>query len=308
MSETRSFVIGTRASPLALAQAEETQTRLTAALACDPDRLRLQHFTTTGDVIQDRALAEAGGKGLFTKELDAALLDGRIDLAVHSAKDLPTFLPDGIVIGAYLPREDVRDVFISPVADSLAALPPGTVVGTASPRRQALVLRARPDLKIGLLRGNVGTRLKKIERGEAGATLLALAGLRRLDMEAHATRIFSIDEMLPAVGQGAIAITARSDDGDLRDILARLSHPETEAALILERAFLAVLDGSCRTPIAGHARVEVRNIGFRGLVLRPDGTDCVEITADGPVGDAARIGRDAGHEIKARLPAGMLPA
>ncbi len=308
MSDTRPFVIGTRGSPLAMAQAKEAQARLAAALGWDIGRLTLRPFTTTGDVIQDRALAEAGGKGLFTKELDAALLDGRIDLAVHSAKDLPTFLPDGIVIAAYLPREDVRDVLISPLADSLETLPPGTVVGTASPRRQALVLRARPDLRIGLLRGNVGTRLQKIERGEAGATLLALAGLKRLGMDSHATRIFSIDEMLPAVGQGAIAITARTDDASVRDAIARISHPDTEAALTLERAFLAVLDGSCRTPIAGHARVQDGVIGFRGLVLRPDGTEAVEVVTDGPAADAERIGREAGHDIKARLPSGMLQA
>ncbi len=308
MSDTRSLVIGTRGSPLAMAQAKEAQARLMAALGCDPGRLTLRPFTTTGDVIQDRALAEAGGKGLFTKELDAALLDGRIDLAVHSAKDLPTFLPEGIVIAGYLPREDVRDVLISPVAGSLAALPPGTVVGTASPRRQALVLRARPDLKIGLLRGNVGSRLQKIGRGEAGATLLALAGLKRLGKESETTQIFSTDEMLPAVGQGAIAITARTDDAVVLDAIARLSHPGTEAALTLERAFLAVLDGSCRTPIAGHAQVENGSIRFRGLVLRPDGTACVEIANDGAVAEAARIGRQAGHDIKARLPSGMLPA
>ena len=308
MSETPSFVIGTRGSPLAMAQAKEAQARLAAALSWEIGRLTLRPFTTTGDVIQDRALAEAGGKGLFTKELDAALLDGRIDLAVHSAKDLPTFLPDGIVIAAYLPREDVRDVFISPVAASLAELPAGTVVGTASPRRQALVLRARPDLKVGLLRGNVGTRLQKIERGEAGATLLALAGLKRLGMESHATQVFSADEMLPAVGQGAIAITARTEDSIVREALSRISHRETEAALTLERSFLAVLDGSCRTPIAGHARANGGTIGFRGLVLRPDGTEAVEVATEGPAGESERIGREAGWDIKGRLPSGMLQA
>lgn len=308
MSEIPTLVIGTRGSPLAMAQAKEAQARLAEALGCDAGPLTLRPFTTTGDAIQDRALAEAGGKGLFTKELDAALLDERIDFAVHSAKDLPTFLPDGLVIAAFLPREDVRDVFISRLADSLEALPPGTVVGTASPRRQALVLRARPDLRVGLLRGNVGTRLQKLERGEAGATLLALAGLKRLGMETHATRIFSIDEMLPAVGQGAIAITARTGDARTREMLARINHPETEAALTLERAFLAVLDGSCRTPIAGHARVESGTIRFRGTVLRPDGTDAVEIALEGVARDAERLGHQAGHEIKNRLLPGMLQA
>ena len=291
-----------------MVQAREARARLAVALGADPDRLVLRPFTTTGDIIQDRALADAGGKGLFTKELDAALLDGRIDIAVHSAKDLPTFLPDGIVIAAYLPREDVRDVFISPLAASLAELPAGTVVGTASPRRQALVLRARPDLRVGLLRGNVGTRLQKLERGEAGATLLALAGLKRLGMESHATRILSEDEMLPAVGQGAIAITARAGDEPVLEALSRLSDPDTEAALTLERSFLAVLDGSCRTPIAGHARVAAGALSFRGLVLRPDGTECVAVAASGAVADAERVGRDAGHDVKGRLPAGMLQA
>ncbi|MDB5559524.1 MAG: hydroxymethylbilane synthase [Enterovirga sp.] len=308
MSETRSFVVGTRGSPLAMAQAKEAQARLAAALDYDVSRFVLRPFTTTGDAIQDRALADAGGKGLFTKELDTALLDGRIDLAVHSAKDLPTFLPQGLVIAGYLPREDVRDVFISSLAGSLAELPPGTLVGTASPRRQALVLRARPDLKVGLLRGNVGTRLQKLERGEAGATLLALAGLKRLQMEAHATRIFSIDEMLPAAGQGAIAITTREDDDAMRSAVARINHPETEAALTLERSFLAVLDGSCRTPIAGHARVTEGRIAFKGLVLRPDGSDAVATEAEGSAADAARLGTEVGREIKGRLPPGMLQA
>ncbi|NNM73977.1 hydroxymethylbilane synthase [Enterovirga sp. DB1703] len=308
MPATPPIVIGTRGSPLAMAQAKEAQARLAAALGWDIARLTLRPFTTTGDVIQDRALAEAGGKGLFTKELDAALLDGRIDLAVHSAKDLPTFLPEGLVIAGYLPREDVRDVFISPLAGSLATLPAGTVVGTASPRRQAQVLRARPDLKVALLRGNVGTRLQKLERGEAGATLLALAGLKRLGMESHATRIFSTDEMLPAVGQGAIAVTTRAEDARLREAVGRISHAETEASLTLERAFLAVLDGSCRTPIAGHARISGETVRFRGLVLRPDGTDAVEIASEGQARDAAEIGMRAGHDIKARLPGGMLQA
>ena len=291
-----------------MAQAKETQSRLAAALGCDPDLIVLRPFTTTGDAIQDRALAEAGGKGLFTKELDAALLDGAIDLAVHSAKDLPTFLPEGLLIAAYLPREDVRDVLISRLADSLEGLPAGTVVGTASPRRQALVLRARPDLKVGLLRGNVGTRLRKLEEGEAGATLLALAGLKRLGMESHATRVFSIDEMLPAVGQGAIAITTRTNDPAMRDAVGRINHPATEAALTLERAFLAVLDGSCRTPIAGHARLDGGTVRFRGLVLRPDGTEVVEVAAEGTAGEAERLGRESGHDIKGRMPAGMLQA
>jgi hydroxymethylbilane synthase len=199
------LVIGTRGSPLALAQAHETQDRLAAALSWDRARLPLSVIKTTGDAIQDRPLSEAGGKGLFTRELDLALFDAAIDLAVHSAKDLPTMLPHGLVIAGYLPREDVRDAFISPLAPSLAELPQRAFVGSASLRRQAMVKRLRPDLKVTLLRGNVNTRLAKIDRGEVGATLLAMAGLKRLGLVDRATAVLDTIEFLPAVGQGAIA-------------------------------------------------------------------------------------------------------
>lgn len=308
MSEPSSIAIGTRASPLAMAQAREAQGLLATTLGWTADRLVLKPFTTTGDAIQDRALADAGGKGLFTKELDAALLDGRIRLGVHSAKDLPTFLPDGITIAGYLPREDARDALISRAGPSLAALPPGTLVGSASPRRGAIVLRARPDLRMTLLRGNVGSRLAKLERGEVGATLLALAGLKRIGLERHATAILSVDEMLPAVGQGAIAITVRADDATMREAVGRIADDATGAALAAERAFLAVLDGSCRTPIAGHARLAGDTIAFQGLVLSPDGSDAVAVAASGTASDAEAVGREAGYDLKARLPGGMLPA
>jgi hydroxymethylbilane synthase len=265
-------------------------------------------MTTTGDAIQDRPLAQAGGKGLFTKELDIALLEGRIDLAVHSAKDLPTILPDGIVIAGYLPREDVRDALVSQLADSLAGLPAGAVVGSASLRRQAMVLRARPDLQVTLLRGNVGTRLKKLESGEVGATLLALAGLKRLGLAHHATAILSEDEFLPAVGQGAIAITIRAGDERTGEMVARICDAATGAALAAERAYLAVLDGSCRTPIAGHATLTEGGLRFRGLVLRPDGSEAVEVALSGPAADGDRIGREAGLDLRARLRPGMLAA
>jgi hydroxymethylbilane synthase len=300
--------IGTRASPLALAQAHETQARLAAALGREPEAFPLAPMTTTGDAIQDRPLAQAGGKGLFTKELDAALLGGAIDLAVHSAKDLPTHLPEGLVVAGYLPREDVRDVFVSRLADSLEGLPAGAVVGSASLRRQALVLRARPDLRVALLRGNVGTRLAKLDRGEMGATLLALAGLKRLGLEHHATAILPTDMFLPAVGQGAIAIMTRADDHRTREAVARITDEPTGTALAVERAFLAVLDGSCRTPIAGHATLDGTTIQFRGLVLRPDGSEVVETHLTGPAADADRLGQEAGLDVRARLAPGMLAA
>jgi hydroxymethylbilane synthase len=302
------FVIGTRASPLALAQAHETQARLAAALGLDVEQLPLAPMRTTGDAIQDRPLAQAGGKGLFTKELDIALLEGATDLAVHSAKDLPTALPDGLMIAGYLPREDARDAFISGLAGSVAELPAGAIVGSASLRRQAMVLRVRPDLKVTLLRGNVGTRLAKVETGQIGATLLALAGMKRLGLDHHATAILPENQFLPAVGQGAIAIVIRSSDHHTREAVARIADEATGIALAAERAFLAVLDGSCRTPIAGHATLDGGDVSFRGLVLRPDGSDAVEAALTGPGADAERLGREAGTDLRARLRPGMLAA
>jgi hydroxymethylbilane synthase len=300
------LVIGTRRSPLALRQAEEARARLAAASGRDPEAMPLSPMTTSGDRIQDRALAEAGGKGLFTKELDAALLDGRIDLAVHSAKDLPTDLPDDIAIAGYLPREDVRDAFISRRAESLAALPPGAVVGTASLRRQAQVQRLRPDLSVALLRGNVGTRLARIERGEFDATLLALAGLKRLGLAHEATAILDVDIFLPAVGQGAIALVARAGDAATLAAVSTIAHGETGIALAAERAFLRVLDGSCRTPIAGHATVSGDEVHVRGLLLSPDGRQSIAVERRGSVTDAAALGADAGREVVDRAGPGLL--
>jgi hydroxymethylbilane synthase len=308
MVERTALVIGTRGSPLALRQAHETQDRLAAALGWERTQLPLSVIKTTGDMIQDRPLSEAGGKGLFTKELDVALLGGAIDLAVHSAKDLPTRLPDGLGIAGYLPREDARDAFISRVARDIATLPRGAVVGSASLRRQAQIRRARPDIEITLLRGNVGTRLARTENGEIAATLLAVAGLKRLDLLDHATAILDPDEFLPAVGQGAIAIVTRAADDSVRRLVASVLDHATGVALTAERAFLAVLDGSCRTPIAGHARLVDGQVSFRGLVLRPDGSQSIDVARDGAVADAERIGDDAGREVKARMPAGMLTA
>jgi hydroxymethylbilane synthase len=292
--------IGTRGSPLALAQAEETRARLCARHDLPPERIAIHPIRTSGDRIQDRALAQAGGKGLFTKEIEQALSDGAVDLAVHSLKDMPTFLPDGLVIAAYLEREDARDALIARGGGTLRTLPQGGSVGTASLRRQALVKRLRPDLKTTLLRGNVETRLRKIAGGEADATLLALAGLKRLGLEAHATEILSEEVFVPAVGQGAIAIETRADDAATRGLVEAIGHADTAVAVTLERAFLAELDGSCRTPIAGHATVFEGAVAFRGLILKPDGSEAHETTRWGPADQAAALGRSAGEELKAK--------
>jgi hydroxymethylbilane synthase len=298
--------IGTRGSPLALAQAYETRRLLAAAHRMPEEKIAIVVLKTTGDMILDRALSEAGGKGLFTKELDIAQLKGEIDIAVHSSKDLPTLLPDGLEIAGFLPREDVRDVFISPRSKSLRELPQGALVGTASLRRQALVKRIRPDLRVGLLRGTVQTRLAKLESGECDATLLALAGLKRLGLTDHATEILSEDDFLPAVGQGAIGITVRSDDHETQVRLGAILHPETGYALTLERAYLRVLDGSCRTPIAGLAKVEGTRVSFRGLIMRVDGSETYETRVAGSVADAQRLGVQAGQDLLARAPADIL--
>jgi hydroxymethylbilane synthase len=297
--------IGTRGSPLALVQARTVRARLAAALGTKEDDIELVVIRTSGDAIQDRPLAEVGGKGLFTKEIEQALLGGRIDLAVHSAKDMPTFSQPGLMLAACLEREDPRDVFVSHRAASLAELPQGARLGTASLRRQAVAKRARPDLKVTALRGNVETRLRKLEAGEVDATLLALAGMKRLGLTQHATRIMSVDEFLPAVGQGAIGIEARTDDARTRDALSRINHADTFTAVACERAFLAELDGSCKTPIAGHATLEGDALHFRGLIARPDGTAAHDIAGNGKVKDAAAIGADAGRELKALAGAGF---
>ena len=308
MADPSTLVIGTRGSPLALAQAHETQDRLAIALGWQIERIPLSIIKTTGDVIQDRPLAEAGGKGLFTRELDVALLEGAIDLAVHSAKDLPTALPEGIAIAGYLPREDVRDAYISRRGVALRDLPRGAVVGSASLRRQAQVRRLRPDLRVTLLRGNVGTRLAKLESGEVDATLLALAGLRRLGLTEHVTAVLETDDFLPAVGQGAIAIATRAGDERLKAAVAPILDAATGLALSAERAFLTVLDGSCRTPIAGHARLTADGIEFRGLVLRPDGSESHDVLRRGQAHAAAALGREAGLDLRARLPADFMTA
>src|ERR1700690_134366 len=297
--------IGTRGSPLALVQARTVRARLAVALGVNEAAIEIVIIRTSGDAIQDRPLADVGGKGLFTKEIEEALLDGRIDLAVHSAKDMPTVLPAGLMLAACLEREDPRDVFISRKAPSLAELPQGATLGTASLRRQAIAKRARSDLRVVPLRGNVETRLRKLADGGIDATILALAGIKRLGLVEHATKIMSAEEFLPAVGQGAIGIETRESDTRTREILACIDHADTSTALACERAFLAVLDGSCKTPIGGHADISGDTIHFRGLIARPDGAAAHDIAGTGLRKDAIMIGGEAGRELKAQAGPGF---
>ena len=291
--------IGTRGSPLALAQAHETRARLMQALHRAQDAFEIVVIKTTGDMVRDRPLSEIGGKGLFTKELEEALLEGRIDLAVHSMKDMPSQVPQGLEIGAVLPREDVRDAFISLSAKSLLALPNGARLGSSSVRRTAQALRLRPDLVATPFRGNVETRLQKLKEGVAYATFLAAAGLKRLGLAAHITSLISTDEMLPAVAQGAIAIQVKHGSGALAQV-AKINHAESNIAVTCERAFMAALDGSCRTPIAGYAILQGGNLVFRGEALTLDGKHVFTATRNGVPADAAVMGREAGEEVKAK--------
>ncbi len=300
------LTIGTRGSPLALWQAHAVQAALAAAHGLAPDEVAIEIIRTSGDAIQDRALAEAGGKGLFTKEIEEALLDGRVDLAVHSAKDVATVLPEGLGLAGYLPRADVRDALIQREGQGLDALPRGAKVGTASLRREAQLRRLRPDLAVELLRGNVHTRIKKVREGEFDATLLALAGLTRLGLQDEASAILDTESFLPAVGQGAVAIECRLDDAATLKALSAITSPETGIAVAAERALLAALDGSCRTPIAGLARVEGQNVRLRGLVLAPDGRDAAEEEGAAPVSEAEQLGAELGARLRASAPARAL--
>jgi hydroxymethylbilane synthase len=289
---------------LALAQAETVEGRLAVAHAAGA--FELVRVKTSGDLIQDRPLGEAGGKGLFTKELDAALERGEIDIAVHSAKDLPTVLPAGIEIAGYLPREDARDVWISAKASDPRSLAEGGMVGTASLRRGALLKRLRPDLGLTLLRGNIETRLATLARGEIDATILALAGLKRLGLAHKATKVLDCDEFIPAVGQGAIGITMRRGESAVAQLLRPILDPATGVALACERALLRVLDGSCRTPIGGHARLEGAALAIHAIVLRPDGTQFYETRLRGAAADSAALGEAAARELLARAPPDFL--
>jgi hydroxymethylbilane synthase len=295
---TALFRIGTRGSPLALVQAQEVRARLARALGAKVEDIALVIIRTSGDTIQDRPLAEAGGKGLFTKEIEEALLDRRVDLAVHSAKDMPTISQPGLMLAACLEREDPRDVFISRKAKSLQDLTQGANLGTGSLRRQAIAKRLRPDLRVTPLRGNVETRLRKLDEGQVDATILALAGMKRLKLTEHATRIMTAEEFLPACGQGAIGIESRSDEARVREALARIDHADTSIAVACERAFLAALDGSCKTPVGGHATVSGDTVEFRGLIARPDGAAAHDIAGHGHRQDAVNIGAEAGRELK----------
>ncbi len=301
-----SLVLGSRGSPLALAQTHLTAAALRRAHGLAEAALRIEVITTTGDATQDRPLSEIGGKGLFTKEIDLAQLEGQIDLAIHSAKDLPTELPEGLVIAGFLPREDVRDALIAPRARTLAALPQGARIGTVSLRRQAMLKALRPDLRVEALRGNVGTRLEKARSGEFDAVLLATAGLNRLGLAEAITEFLPIDSFLPAVGQGAIALVTRHDDTRLQALLAAIIHPPTGIAVRAERALLKVLDGSCRTPIGGHAVLEADQVYVRAVVLSPDGSAVFAQEGRAPHAQAEQLGEQIGQTLRARLPAGFL--
>uniref|UniRef100_A0A803MMW9 Porphobilinogen deaminase, chloroplastic n=1 Tax=Chenopodium quinoa TaxID=63459 RepID=A0A803MMW9_CHEQI len=298
-------------SPLALAQAYETRSKLIAAHEelAEEGAIEIVIIKTTGDKILTQPLADIGGKGLFTKEIDEALLNNDIDIAVHSMKDVPTYLPDKIVLPCNLEREDVRDAFISTTATSLADLPAGSVVGTASLRRKSQLLHRYPSLEVlDNFRGNVQTRLKKLNEGLVQATLLALAGLKRLNMTENVSSVLSIDDMLPAVAQGAIGIACLNHDEKMANYLASLNHEETRLAVACERAFLETLDGSCRTPIAGYAcRDENGDCFFRGLVASTDGKKVIETSRRGSYAfdDMVAMGRDAGKELLSKAGPGF---
>jgi len=300
MRRERSIRIGTRGSPLALAQSEQVRDRLVRAhpeLAA-ADAVQLVPISTAGDRVQDRRLSEIGNKGLFVKEIEAALADGRIDLAVHSLKDMETVVDPRFTLAAILPREDPRDALIATAA-SIADLPQGATVGTVSLRRQSQLLAVRPDLNVVPLRGNVGTRMRKVEQGEVAATILALAGLKRLGIESQARAVLSPEEMLPAAAQGAIAVECRSDDAELIGWLDALDDAPTRTAVTAERALLGTLDGSCRTPVAALAEQSGDDLVLRALLARPDGSRVWRCERRGTVADAAAMGEDAGRALRA---------
>tara|TARA_A100001037_G_scaffold275384_1_gene273853 strand:- start:1912 stop:2859 length:948 start_codon:yes stop_codon:yes gene_type:complete len=293
--------IGTRGSKLALAQAGQVRAELAAAHEnLTIDDIELIVIRTTGDRVTDRPLADIGGKGLFAKEVEEALLAGDIDIAVHSMKDLETVLPDGVEVPCILPRENARDAFISAAASSIDELPSGAIVGTSSQRRRAQLCYRRKDLEIVMFRGNVDTRLAKIDRGDVAATLLAMAGLNRLGLAGRATAVLEPEDMLPAAGQGAVGIECRIGDTSARDLIAPLNDPVTQTCIICERSVLAALDGSCHTPIAAHARIEDGQLQLTARVLRPDGSEMHETRREGDPAEAGALGTDAGAELRAR--------
>ncbi|EYD74496.1 Porphobilinogen deaminase [Rubellimicrobium mesophilum DSM 19309] len=284
--------IGTRGSPLALAQAHETRDRLREATGLPEAAFEIVVIRVTGDVIQDRSLREAGGKGLFTKEIEEALLSGEVDIAVHSMKDMPTEQPEGLALDCFLPREDTRDAFVTLTEHAgIADLPEGATVGTSSLRRRAQLLARRPDLKVVEFRGNVQTRLSKLSQGIAEATFLAMAGLNRLGYAEVPARPIPPDAMLPAIAQGAIGIERRSADDRVREMLAPIHHEPTGQRLAAERGFLRRLDGSCQTPIAGLAELDGDRLRLRGEILRPDGSRVLADDVTGAVAEGAEMGR-----------------
>lgn len=299
------FRIGTRGSPLALAQAHETRARLSAAFNLAEDAFEIVVIKTTGDRVLDRPLKEIGGKGLFTREIEDAMLQGEIDIAVHSMKDMPVDQPAGLVLDCYLPREDVRDAFISPAGGTLAELAAGTKVGTSSLRRKAQLLNRRPDLEVVEFRGNVQTRLKKLEDGVAACTFLAMAGLNRLGMSDIVSSAIAPEEMLPAVAQGAIGIERRANDSRAAGMLEAIHDTPTGQRLTAERAFLAALDGSCETPIAGLAELSGGRLRLRGEILRTDGSEALSDERSGAIEDAEEMGRDLAVDLLARAGEGF---
>ncbi|SLN22750.1 hydroxymethylbilane synthase [Roseisalinus antarcticus] len=307
-SPAQPLKIGTRGSPLALAQANETRDRLARAFDLPHEAFSIIVIKTTGDRVLDRPLKEIGGKGLFTREIEEAMLSGEIDIAVHSMKDMPVDQPPGLTLDCYLPREDVRDAFVSLAHDSLAGLPNGTVVGTSSLRRRSQLLHRRPDLQVVEFRGNVQTRMRKLEDGVAAATFLAMAGLNRLGMAEVARSPVPTDDMLPAVAQGCIGIERRQDDSRTADMLAAIHHGPTGDRLAAERAFLAALDGSCETPIGGLAELDGGTLRLRGEILRTDGSECLADKGEAPVEDGAELGRSLAAGLLARAGANFFAA
>lgn len=299
--------LGTRGSPLALKQAEMTAAALRSAWPdlAENGAIETVIIRTTGDHVIDRPLAEVGGKGLFCKEIESALLERRIDVAVHSIKDLPTWLPDGLVLASVLEREDPRDVLIAGEIGAIAALPAGARVGSASLRRRGQLLAARPDLRIELLRGNVQTRLDKIRTGAFDATMLALAGLRRLGFDPVPGTILDVDEFVPAVGQGAVGLETRQDDVETLAWVRAIDHEPSRICIAAERAMLDALDGSCHTPVGGHARLEGGKLHLKALLAEVDGSLILQTERVGSVDDALGLGKDAGLELRARARPGF---
>ncbi|GAB5447855.1 hydroxymethylbilane synthase [Gymnodinialimonas sp.] len=301
--------IGTRGSPLALAQARETRARLMEAFELPEEAFEIVVIKTTGDdrslIDADVALKELGGKGLFTKEIEEDMLSASIDIAVHSMKDMPTVQPDGLMLDCYLPREDVRDAFVSVNHDSLQALPEGAIVGSSSLRRRAQLFARRPDLNVVEFRGNVQTRMKKLGDNVADATFLAMAGLRRLGMDEVVKSAIEVEDMLPAVAQGAIGIERRISDTRAADMLAAIHNTETGQRLAAERSFLKGLDGSCQTPIAALAELDGGTLRLRGEILRPDGSEVLTDDRTAPIEDGAALGADMARDLRARAGAGF---